>query len=344
MCGEPAVRLQNCVRCGADLTVEEPVSAEEWGRLSRTRRHGVVKWFNNDKGYGFITPDDGGQDCFVHFSRIMSSGYRSLTEGQEVWFTPEPAERGPHAIGIITVRPREAAAAAEPDPEGQIEQFALLLNEDGTISFLPFAEAGVEAVSSSSPEFRAVLLSALRRFRQSALADEFEELLNRRHLREQDIQEFLATHQEFLLGIEYERAIPQLMLPLNDGAWLKPDFVLKPLVGVSWDAQIVELKLPNQPLLKSRPVHREGLYSPINDAVRQLRTYGRYFDDERKRTQVEAALGFRIERPKLALVVGRRQALPPQEQLSGIAADISPVDLLTYDDLIARYRQMLNSP
>ena len=47
---------------------------------------GTVKWFNGEKGYGFITPDDGGKDVFVHYSAITGGGYRSLEEGQRVFF------------------------------------------------------------------------------------------------------------------------------------------------------------------------------------------------------------------------------------------------------------------
>jgi CspA family cold shock protein len=63
---------------------------------------GIVKWFNASKGYGFITPDDGTQDVFVHFSAIDGSGYRELVEGQRVQFESEPGQKGPQAK---TVRP-----------------------------------------------------------------------------------------------------------------------------------------------------------------------------------------------------------------------------------------------
>ena len=58
---------------------------------------GTVKWFNADKGYGFIAPDDGGADVFVHFSAIQSEGYRSLQENQRVEFSVGQGSRGPQA-------------------------------------------------------------------------------------------------------------------------------------------------------------------------------------------------------------------------------------------------------
>jgi CspA family cold shock protein len=61
---------------------------------------GVVKWFSSEKGYGFITPDDGGKDLFVHFSEIQGSGYRSLDEGQRVSFEPQEGAKGPQASNV----------------------------------------------------------------------------------------------------------------------------------------------------------------------------------------------------------------------------------------------------
>ncbi len=62
---------------------------------------GTVKWFNNQKGYGFITPDDGGKDVFVHHSAIQSDGYRSLDEGQAVEFEVQQGPKGPEAKNVI---------------------------------------------------------------------------------------------------------------------------------------------------------------------------------------------------------------------------------------------------
>ena len=58
---------------------------------------GIVKWFNGEKGYGFITPEDGGKDVFVHYSAIEGGGYKSLEEGQRVSFELGQGQKGRHA-------------------------------------------------------------------------------------------------------------------------------------------------------------------------------------------------------------------------------------------------------
>src|SRR5712672_4392313 len=77
-----------------------PVDPDD--RLSRrsTVAQGTVKWFNADKGYGFIAPDDGTADVFVHFSAIASSGYRSLDENQKVEFDTTQGQKGPQAENV----------------------------------------------------------------------------------------------------------------------------------------------------------------------------------------------------------------------------------------------------
>lgn len=64
---------------------------------------GTVKWFNESKGFGFITPSDGSKDVFVHFSAIQADGFRTLQEGQQVEFETENGPKGPQAAKVKIV-------------------------------------------------------------------------------------------------------------------------------------------------------------------------------------------------------------------------------------------------
>lgn len=64
---------------------------------------GTVKWFNDKKGYGFIIPNGGGEDLFVHHSNIQMDGYRSLEEGQQVEFETQPGRKGEEAANVRVV-------------------------------------------------------------------------------------------------------------------------------------------------------------------------------------------------------------------------------------------------
>jgi CspA family cold shock protein len=61
---------------------------------------GTVKWFNDDKGFGFITPDDGSKDLFVHHSALDGAGHRTLSEGAQVTFESEAGDKGPRAVNV----------------------------------------------------------------------------------------------------------------------------------------------------------------------------------------------------------------------------------------------------
>ena len=71
--------------------------------VHRAMATGTVKWFSDDKGFGFITPDEGGRDLFVHFSGIIGDGYRSLAEGSKVTYEEENGDKGPKAVNVQKV-------------------------------------------------------------------------------------------------------------------------------------------------------------------------------------------------------------------------------------------------
>jgi CspA family cold shock protein len=64
---------------------------------------GIVKWFNDTKGFGFITPDDGSKDCFVHHTAIQGSGFKSLSEGDRVQFDVVQGQKGPAAENVVKI-------------------------------------------------------------------------------------------------------------------------------------------------------------------------------------------------------------------------------------------------
>ena len=74
---------------------------------------GEVKWFNNAKGWGFIVPENGGDDIFVHFSAIDGTGYKTLAPGQIVSFEMAKGERGVHAANVIVLSEEPATEAEE---------------------------------------------------------------------------------------------------------------------------------------------------------------------------------------------------------------------------------------
>ena len=76
---------------------------------------GVVKWFNSAKGYGFICPNDSGQDVFVHFSSIQMEGYKCLKAGQPVQFEIHNGPKGPHAIDIRITIEESTTPCKEPE-------------------------------------------------------------------------------------------------------------------------------------------------------------------------------------------------------------------------------------
>lgn len=78
-----------------------------WGQRGRSimSNTGVVKWFNNAKGFGFIEPSEGGDDIFVHYSEIQNEGYKTLSRGQSVEYEVKEGPKGAQALNVMPVEP-----------------------------------------------------------------------------------------------------------------------------------------------------------------------------------------------------------------------------------------------
>ena len=99
------------------------------------RTTGTVKWFNDTKGFGFITPEDGGKDCFVHHTAIQGSGFKTLAEGDRVEFDVIQEPKGPKAANVSRIwqRPHQAVEAA---PDAKASGAASFVDRSSTVDSL----------------------------------------------------------------------------------------------------------------------------------------------------------------------------------------------------------------
>ena len=176
---------------------------------------------------------------------------------------------------------------------------------------------------------------------QLAAVEELEELINSDATREAYLQSFFEAHPEFLLGTEYEHLYPHVVLTRTGKDDLIPDFILRPIDGMSHEPAIVDLKLPSQPVIQATP-RREGLYANVNDGISQLRTYHRYFAESANREFVHQRLGFTAYDPRLVLVVGRSLDLDDPVARADIIKRARPVELVTYEDVLRRQKHLLD--
>lgn len=329
-CGLPVEADGHCQSCGATFSNSNLMKLQDWKeKRQEPKMFGVVKWFNSEKGYGFISVPGVG-DVFVHFSAINMRGFRNLTEGEHVRLRIQELTRGPGALDVTPIQQIPA------------EQHVILIDDDG-VSYVP-TYAGEPAIvgrdADSGPSF---VVQGLIRSVTTAMeaADAFERILNQPSLREQTLQDFLEEWPDFLTGAEYDAAFAQVVLPLDGVECLRPDFVLRPLATATWQPKIVELKLPSQKIIRDGPKHRQGMYQGVHDAVAQLRAYRRYFEDSENRRSFYERMGFEVTRPRLALIIGRTRDVVHVPGMAPILDDLSPITLMTYDDVLLTYRALV---
>jgi glycine cleavage system H protein len=222
-------------------------------------------------------------------------------------------------------------------------EHVLYLDEANRIHYLPAVRGEDGRIIVQTPSFESVFAGPLISYPKAGkleVVEEFEYLINKGNLKENEMQRFFQEHPEFLLGNEYDDLHPQVVLKQDGMDDLKPDFILKPLAGVSYQPKIVELKLPGEEIIKPKR-RREGLYANIYEAVMQLRAYARYFNEERNREYVKDVLGFTAYKPRLTLVVGKSITLGDESIKSDILQAIEPVELVTYNDLLRKYKRLV---
>ena len=303
---------------------------------------GIVKWWNDRKGYGFIA-NENGIDVFVHFSAIQGSGFKTLDEGEIVTFeiaATQEQETHPQASHVVRAAAEDPAENESNPPVVEEELIALglfgnkiklvSLTKDGTYRFLDDFENIhniLYVASSQAAAFKAAI-------------DELEEMVNNPKAKEKDFQAFFERNPDFILTDEYKKPHAHIMLTRDDGETLIPDFILEP-VSESDLADLLELKLPSAPIYvmkKNRPRYSAA----VAEACAQLREYCAFFDEEKYRRAIQKDYGLLCYKPKMFVIIGRKGNVNPLE-VRRIQSDMPNMYLRTYDDILYRMKYRLAS-
>ena len=209
--------------------------------------HGTVKWFNADKGYGFISNDSGGEDVFVHFSAIMTDGYKTLAEGQKVTFEIEVDPKNSTKLRAVNKVPDGHSHPAQDTPKSSEALLRFIAQEDGYIKICLQTDEGNTYYTDGSTKLFD-LLYVVQYTHWTNILKDLEYLINDPGATEHDLQIYFETHPELLLGDDYDVVLPQAVITYDDEKSWKADFVLSPCNQNEF-AKILELKIPKMNII-----------------------------------------------------------------------------------------------
>jgi deoxycytidine triphosphate deaminase len=174
--------------------------------------------------------------------------------------------------------------------------------------------------------------------RRLSMVRELERMIRDPSLREQDFQNFFEENDWLLFSHEYIEVKPQIILQLQDGNTLRPDFFLKPITGSLWD--ILEIKKPMERIVVEKK-NRRRVSMAVYEAIAQLRTYASYFDEAVNRHWVNDSHGVNSYKPQLILLIGQRTGIGDPIVERDIRIALSGVRLVTYEELVRIMRHQL---
>ncbi len=246
---------------------------------------------------------------------------------------------------VLEISPEDVSALKVAQNAAQTDLPSLFLTaRDGRIQLLPGRVPGLYRVALGTGPQRETIVAApyviadITRTYLHEEVEEFEDLVNSPNCSERAIQKFLESHPKFLLGHQYERLHPQVILERREEGPLIPDFLLQPFGRHFCD--VLDLKLPSTQLVVGGR-NRERFSAAIAEGAAQLHRYRNYFDDPAGRDSVLTRYGITAYRPHLALVVGRKVETDDAVLYKQMQDGASGVEVITYEDLLTRAKRLL---
>ncbi len=299
---------------------------------------GRIKWWNDSKGYGFIIPDSGSEDVFLHHSELVMEGLKTVSEGERMSFEIELLKRGPMAGKVARVNhPEDFTSLTQLGFHPENIALALV---DGSIRVIAVEPDGRLHLLDNVDRRHALLyVWSLEASLYRIAVEELEALINDRQVRESDLHDFFERHPNFILTDDYREAHSKVVLESDEGP-LIPDFLLEPVTSNPL-CDLLELKLPDVRIDVTKP-RRVRFSAAVAEACAQLRTYRDFFEETRNRERFQDQYHLQAFRPRMIVVIGRRGQVDPIE-LRRIEGDLPGFQIRTYDDILERAKYKLSS-